>query len=281
MAASTYQSPWVRTIDLAQQWRRIRAWGRQPQRLRRLLAAYRTLLAAAPASIAYAFTLFVTWWTLRGTSDAFDRRLILSASTNLRNLQHDPIQVLVASAFWTEGGFPWSEILILLTFMALAERWLGSLRWILVVASGHICATLIVAVGIAHKVDKHLIPLRVTVAADVGPSYGISAMLAALAFRLRGPARWIWAAGLLLFYGAALWQGRTFTDYGHFFAVLIGFLIGGAAVVVSRRVLPLLRRSAPDRIGGRAGVDDGLVPLEEPDGGLDQARGDRPEHRHH
>ncbi|QLY29390.1 rhomboid-like protein [Nocardia huaxiensis] len=281
MAASTYQPPWVRTIDLAQEWHAIRDWWRHPQRIRRAVAAYRNLLAVAPASIAYAFTLFVTWWTLRGASDMVGRRLILSASTNLRNLQRDPIQVLVASAFWTDGGFPWSVILVMLTFMALAERWLGSLRWILVVATGHIGATLLVAVGLAHKVDQHLIPLRVTVATDVGPSYGISAMLAVLTFRLRGRARLAWAGGLLVFYGLALWDDRTFTDYGHLFALLIGFAVGAIAVTVSRRLLSLLRRrSAPDRVGGGAGTGGGPRPLEELDRGLDDARGDRTEHRH-
>ncbi|MEV6768645.1 rhomboid-like protein [Nocardia sp. NPDC051030] len=244
MSLATYEPPWLRTVDIGDEIRGLAAWWGRPQRLRRALAAYHDLLAVTPASIAYAFTLFVTWWTLRGASDIVGRRLILSASTNLRNMQRDPIQVLVASAFWTDGGFPWSHILILLTLMALAERWLGSLRWILVVACGHVGATWLTVLGIAHKMDKHLIPLRVALASDVGPSYGISAILGVLAFRLRGRARLIWAAGLLIYYAFEVWHGRTFTDYGHFFALVIGLLLGLIAVAASHRLVALQRRKA-------------------------------------
>lgn len=288
MASGTYQPPWLRTVDLGAELRGFGDWWRQPHRLRRAIAAYRDLLAGTPACIAYAFTLFVTWWTLRGANDLVGRRLIFSASTNLRNMQRDPIQVLVASAFWTDGGFPWGDILVLITLMALAERWLGSLRWILVVALGHVGATLITVVGIAHKLDKQLIPTRVAFASDVGPSYGISAMLAVLAFRLRGPARWLWGLGVLAWYAYGVWNGRTFTDYGHFFAVLIGFTVGAIAVALSHRLVTVRARSAAraaaasaaaDSAGDRVEVAAGT--LEELDGGLDDSRGDRSDHGHH
>lgn len=295
MALAGYQPPWLRTVDPGVELRALGDWWRHPQRLRRAVAAYRDLLAVAPASIAYAFTLFVTWWTLRGASDIVGRRLILSASTNLRNMQRDPIQVLVASAFWTDGGFPWGDILILLTLMALAERWLGSLRWILVVAVGHIGATLLTVLGISRGLDREVIPVRVAFASDVGPSYGISAMLAVLAFRVRGPARWLWACGLLVYYAYGVWSGRTFTDYGHFFALIIGFVTGAIAVRVSRRIAATVRRrcaesdrtpaplaetppadpgSESDRIRAGRGA------LDEPDSRLDKPGGDRPDDGH-
>ncbi|MGV9836370.1 rhomboid-like protein [Nocardia niigatensis] len=292
--AGTYQPPWLRTVDLREEVRSIDDWWRQPQRLRRAIQAYRDLLSVTPACIAYAFTLFITWWTLRGASDIVGRRLIFSASTNLRNMQKDPIQVLVASAFWTDGGFPWADILILVTLMALAERWLGSLRWILVVAIGHVGATVITVIGIAHKLDKQLIPTRVAFASDVGPSYGISAMMAALAFRLRGPARWVWALSMLVYYAYGVWHGRTFTDYGHFFALLIGFTVGAVAVALSHRLVAVRKRKATAKVvrvaanpagatGNSAGdgVDAAAVTLDEPDGRLDEARRDRAEHGHH
>ncbi|WP_040809911.1 rhomboid-like protein [Nocardia concava] len=294
MGLGTYQPPWLRTIDLGDEVHALRDWWERPHRLRRAVQAYRDLLAVTPACIAYAFTLFITWWTLRGASDIVGRRLIFSASTNLRNMQKDPIQVLVASAFWTDGGFPWGDILILITLMALAERWLGSLRWILVVAIGHVGATLITVLGIAHKIDKQLIPTRVAFASDVGPSYGISAMLAVLTFRLRGRARWGWAVCMLVWYAYGVYDGRTFTDYGHFFALLIGFTVGAIAVAISHRLVALQQRKAARNLGpaqpDSAGAipnsaGDGVVaspiPLDEPDRGLDDARHDRAEHGHH
>ncbi|MGW4246072.1 rhomboid-like protein [Nocardia sp. NPDC004722] len=301
MALATYEPPWLRTVDLGEQARALVVWWAQPHRLRRAVQAYRDLLAVTPACIAYAFTLFITWWTLRGASDIVGRRLIFSASTNLRNMQKDPIQVLLASAFWTDGGFPWGDILILVTLMALAERWLGSLRWIFVVAVGHVGATLITVLGIAHKIDKNLIPTRVAFASDVGPSYGISAMLAAITFRLRGPARWLWAACMLVWYAYGVYDSRTFTDYGHFFALIIGFTVGAIAVALSHRLVAVRARkaaraksaavmpasaAAPDSAGiepdsARDRVDAAAVALHQPDDGLHDTGRDRAEHRHH
>lgn len=275
MTSSWYRSPWTQTVDLGDALRHLRDWwgrGHKPERARR---AFHDHLAGAPASVSYAFTLFVTWWTLRGASDMTGRRIILSASTNLRNMQRDPIQVLVASAFWVDGDFPWEFIIMFLVVMAAAERWLGTLRWILVFAIGHVGATLLTVTGIAHAVDRHVIPLRVVMASDVGPSYGISAVLAALAYRLRGWQRWAWAGLLIAVYSAAMVDGRTFTDYGHILAMLIGFLVGGLAVLGSRRLERAVGRSARDRVG-----TDGTIPLDQPDHGLDEARRDRSENRH-
>ncbi len=225
-----YRSPWTRTIELEDGLRTVRTWWAGPARWYRAARAAHDHLAGAPASCAYAFTLFVTWWTLRGISDFAGHRLILSASTNLHNMRRDPVQVLVASAFWTEGGFPWTTILGFLILMAFAERWLGTVRWILVFAVGHVSSTLIVVTGISHAVDRGLIPLKVVVAADVGASYGFSAVLAALAYHLRGPARLVWIGALLGWFALGAWRGRTFTDYGHLTAVFIGLLTGLIAV---------------------------------------------------
>ncbi|MBF6135062.1 hypothetical protein IU501_18895 [Nocardia otitidiscaviarum] len=266
-----YRSPWTRTLDLADELRRWCSWWRRPHRPRRAVQAVRDHLAAAPASVCYAFTLFVTYWTLRGANEITDRHIIFSASTNLANMRRDPVQVLVASAFWVDGDFPWEFIITFLTVMAAAERWLGTLRWIGVFAIGHVGATLGTVTGIAYAVEHRLIPLRVALASDVGPSYGISAVLAALTFRLRGVPRLLWAGLLIIVYAGAAVRGRTFTDYGHVLAMTIGFLIAGSAVFATRR---LERESASHGLGA------GPVLLDEADGGFDQPGGDRPEYRH-
>nr|WP_246461007.1 rhomboid-like protein [Nocardia transvalensis] len=252
-----YHSPWLRTVDIAAATRTLRDWWRGPERIYRAGRAAHNYLAGAPASCAYAFTLFVTWWTLRGISDFAGHRLILSASTNLHNMRRDPVQVLVASAFWTEGGFPWTIVLGFLTVMAFAERWLGTVRWVLVFATGHVGATLITVTGIAYAVHHRLIPLKVAVVSDVGASYGFSAVLAALAFHLRGTARLVWAGALVAWYVLAAWHGRTFTDYGHLTAVLIGLLVGAIALTLSRR----LERRARRRW-------DSAAPIEQEESGL-------------
>ncbi|MBU3065949.1 hypothetical protein KO481_31065 [Nocardia sp. NEAU-G5] len=231
-----YRSPWTRTVDAGTALHGLREWWRGPERLTRALRALRDLLGDAPASCAYAFTLFVTWWTLRGISDFAGHRLILSQSTNLHNMRREPVQVLVASAFWTEGGFPWGTIIGFLIVMAFAERWLGTLRWIFVFAVGHVGATLIVVTGISYAVHHHLIPLKVVLATDVGSSYGFSAVLAVLAFHLRGATRVAWMLALVVWYGLGVWRGHTFTDYGHLTAVLLGFVLGAASLLISLRL---------------------------------------------
>ncbi|MEV5651721.1 rhomboid-like protein [Nocardia sp. NPDC052254] len=235
-ALNHYRSPWTRTIDIGTGRRSVLDWWHGPDRIYRAGRAVHDHLGGAPASCAYAFTLFVTWWTLRGVSDVAGHRLILSASTNLHNMRREPVQVLVASAFWTDGGFPWVIIIGFLTVMAFAERWLGTLRWIMVFVCGHVGASMIVVTGIAFAVHHHLIPLHIVVASDVGSSYGSTAVLAALAYHLRGTQRALWAAVLLGWFGFAAWHGRTFTDYGHLTALLLGFAVGAVAVALSRRL---------------------------------------------
>ncbi len=237
-----YSSPWTRTVDIQAELGVLRDWWHGPERISGALRAARHSLGGAPASCAYAFTLFVTWWTLRGISDHAGHKLILSQSTNLHNMRREPVQVLVASAFWTEGGFPWMTILEFLIVMAFAERWLGTVRWILVFAAGHVGATLIVVTGIAYAVHHRLIPLKVVEATDVGSSYGFSAVLAALAFHLPGLARIVWAVVLLVWFALGVWRGRTFTDYGHLTAVLIGFAVGAISLLLSRRLESLRDR---------------------------------------
>ncbi len=260
-ALNHYRSPWTRTIDIDTGRRNLLDWWHGPDRAYRAGRAVHDHLAGAPASCAYAFTLFVTWWTLRGVSDVAGHRLILSASTNLHNMRREPVQVLVASAFWTDGGFPWTIIIGFLTVMAFAERWLGTLRWIMAFACGHVGASMIVVTGIAYAVHHHLIPLHIVVASDVGSSYGSTAVLAALAYHLRGTPRALWSAGLLAWFGVAAWHGRTFTDYGHLTALLIGFAVGAIAVALSHR----LERARDQRANGSIGSPPVAASIPAPD----------------
>ncbi|MFQ6330191.1 rhomboid-like protein [Nocardia sp. CWNU-33] len=237
------RTPWTHTLDLDTEVRAAWAWISRPGLLRRIPPAVRHHLSAAPASTAYAFTLFVTWWTLRGVGGSVERRLIFSASTNLYNMQHNPIQVLVASAFWTEGEFPWVTIAEFLLLMAAAERWLGTGRWTLLFATGHIGATLLTVTAIDRLITRGIIPTRVAVAADVGTSYGFTAVLAAMAFLFRGKVRVAWIGLILVSLAAALVVGPTFTDYGHLCAALIGLLVGTVASTFWRRVERVRNRS--------------------------------------
>ncbi|MEV0246260.1 rhomboid-like protein [Nocardia sp. NPDC050712] len=241
-----YHSPWTRTVDLRTALRAAWAWLRAPRLLSRIYPALSHHLSHAPASTAYAFTLFVTWWTLRGLGPVEERKLIFSASTNLHNMRDNPIQVLVASAFWTEGNFPWVTIAEFLVLMALAERWLGTGRWILLFATGHIGATLLTVYGISRAIEHQMIPLRTAIVPDVGTSYGFVAVLTAMAFRFRGWVRLAWVATVLLVLLAAVISDRTFTAYGHLCAGLIGLF---AAALATAFWTAVERRRVAQRLG--------------------------------
>ncbi|UGT63453.1 rhomboid-like protein [Nocardia asteroides] len=228
-------APWLRTLDATDCVRAVTGWLRAPGLARRIGPALRAHFAGAPASTAYVFTLLVTWWTLRGLSPQAERALILSASTNLHNMRENPIQVLVASAFWTEGGFPYWVLPQFLVVTAFAERRLGTARWIALFAVGHVGATLLTVTAISYGIDHGVIPYRVAVAADVGSSYGATAIMAAMSFLFRGGLRLVWAGTLVAVLAAAYWIGPTFTDYGHLCAAGIGLVAGAAGSAFQRR----------------------------------------------
>ena len=96
------------------------------------------------------FTLGVTTLSLVDAAPGLTDRLLLTESTNVHNLAHDPLRVLGASAFWVGGTrLPWKVGVRFLLVTAPAERWLGTGRWLLAFAAGHVGATLVTVSGIA------------------------------------------------------------------------------------------------------------------------------------
>ncbi|WP_345347580.1 rhomboid-like protein [Rhodococcus olei] len=196
----------------------------QTVRIRSRWSRVRDHFGRAPVSLVFVFALVVTWWSLRGTDRRTLHRLVVGASTNLHNMTHDPIQVLVVSAFWQDGtSFPWMSVAEFLVVMVAAERWLGSGRWVLVFVGGHVGATLITVAGVAWALDHDLLPAKFAGTVDVGASYGFWAVTALFAFRFTRRAwRW-WSVTMIVgFLAVMAWHGKTFTDYGHLAAVLIG-----------------------------------------------------------
>jgi hypothetical protein len=190
----------------------------------------------------YLVVLLVTWWTLRGASARLDHRLILSASTNVTNMRHDPVQVLISSAFWPDStAVPWQMVIEFLIVMVAAERWLGTRRLVAVFAAGHIGATLLTFAGIVYGLDQGLLPVEVAKASDVGTSYGLYAVAALLVFRF--PPRWrlLSASALTTYLVFSAWNEPTFTAFGHLAAITIGF---AAYPVIANTIKSAPRRSA-------------------------------------
>jgi hypothetical protein len=186
-------------------------------------AALKGALRAAPASAAYLLVLAATTIALSLASDRTDDRILDDLSTNLHQLGHQPVRVLVGSALWTGG---WLELAIwtavLIAIAAPVERRLGWRRTAAVFAAGHVGATLLVAAGLWVGLRLDAFDPAVERARDVGASYGLLAVCAVATYliapRRRLPYVAVLGASVLL--AAAFWH--TFTDFGHLSAFAIG-----------------------------------------------------------
>ena len=98
--------------------------------------------------------------------------VIAQASTNLHNLAHGHLATLLDSAFVTDAGPMYFWLPCLVCLLALAELIWRSGRLAIVFVTGHIGATLLVAVGLTAAIEFGWLPMSVSRASDVGVSYG-------------------------------------------------------------------------------------------------------------
>ncbi len=225
---------------------------------------------SAPGTYTYLCALAVTSWSLHGVNPHLADELIRSQSTNLDNLTDRPLQVLIASAFWTTGSaIPWQLLLRFTLVMAPVERRLGTRRTIAVFAAGHVIATVLVVAGVDIGMRYDLLDLSLAHASDVGVSYGLFAVAGALTWLLV-PGRWriVWVAALLAVITAGTAGGVTFTDIGHYLSLLIGLStaplvrywqrkpsarapLGGSPVRISLDAIPRVARRRDRRVAKR------------------------------
>ncbi|MFI7238733.1 rhomboid-like protein [Streptomyces cyaneofuscatus] len=187
------------------------------------LTAVRHWIATAPGTYIWLAVLFVTTVVLHRMSPAFEDEFLRDRSTNLHELSQNPVRVLISSAFWIDGG-RWLPYAVLFTvFHATAEHWLGTLRWLAVAVAAHVVATLVSEGVLAWAIRQDHAPQSAADARDIGVSYALAGVIAALTYRVPPPWPYVYAFAVLVFYGIPLVaDGRTFTDVGHFTAVLTG-----------------------------------------------------------
>jgi membrane associated rhomboid family serine protease len=180
-------------------------------------------LSSVPATSAYLLALVATTAVLSSSSAQDDDQLLLSVSTNLHQLTHDPVRVLVASAFWTSG---WWELalwtVLFAVILAPVERRLGWRRTTLTFAAGHLGATLIIAAGLWIGIQLGAGDPADVVARDVGASYGFFAVAALAGYLLAPRNRISYLAAIIGYVVATAALFHTFTDFGHLAAVAIG-----------------------------------------------------------
>src|ERR1700749_1698230 len=152
-------------------------------------------------------------------------QVIAQASTNLHNLARGHLATLFGSAFITDAGPMYFWLPCLVCLLALAELIWRSGRLAIVFVTGHIGATLLVAIGLTAAIEFGWLPLSVSRARDVGGSYGAVAVLGPLTPAI--PQRWrpAWIGWWLPVGIAAAALGDDFTDVGHAIALVLGMLV--------------------------------------------------------
>ncbi|MFF4550452.1 rhomboid-like protein [Streptomyces sp. NPDC001435] len=177
---------------------------------------------SAPGTYVWLLVLFISTVALHHMSPAFEQDFLRQRSTNIHELSQNPVRVLITSAMWIDGGH-WVPYAILYSvFHAQAERWIGTARWLAVCVTAHVFATLISEGALLKAVRDGIAPHSAVNTLDIGVSYALAGVVGLLTYRLAVPWRQLYLLGVLVFYGIPLYTDRTFTDFGHFVAVLIG-----------------------------------------------------------
>ncbi|MEU9033599.1 rhomboid-like protein [Streptomyces sp. NPDC048352] len=185
----------------------------------------RSWIRSSPGTHIWLLIVAVTSLVVAIAPDRLDHLLLHRSSSNLHQLVKYPVRALLSSAFWIENpaSLPLYAVLFEL-FHAPVERWLGTLRWLLIVATAHVVATLVSQKVLLMAIEDHRAPHSMTHVVDIGVSYGLAAAVGVLTYRLRSPWRWFYLVGAVAFFGLPLFTGGTFTDLGHAISLAVGLL---------------------------------------------------------
>ena len=193
---------------------------------------------------------------------AAQARLIAWASTNVANLEHEPVGPLLLSALVTPGYFAVWPVLIALAVFG-ANRALGSARTALVCLAGHVIGSLVSEGVVAYRVDAGQLSAANRYLIDVGPSYVVvSAVVIALACGT-WLARTLAAVDLVvLVFPGHIFGGLSQLDVsavGHLTAMLTA--AAATALILIRR-----NRKSGDRRSGGHVADGHADQVGDPDG---------------
>ncbi|MFF1376451.1 rhomboid-like protein [Streptomyces sp. NPDC058308] len=208
-------------------------------------AAVTSYIRSAPGTYIWLAALFVTAVAMHHMSPEFEAEFLRQRSTNIHELSRNPVRVLISSAFWIDGGGWLSYAVLYTVFHASAERGLGTRRWLAVAALSHALATLVSEGVLALAVHHGAAPRSAVNTLDVGVSYALAGVVAVLTYRVPAPWRYGYLLVVLAVYGTPLITGRTFTDLGHFTAVLIGLACYPLTRGAAHRPRERVRKSPP------------------------------------
>lgn len=200
----------------------VRARGRTAELARAVGSSAWRYVRSAPGTFVWLVILLFNTLLLERVSPSVAHHILERRSTNLHHLEVSPVRVLITSALWIASGGWWFYFLLYNVFHAPAERWLGTLRWLGIALSAHVGATYLSEGALYWAIQHRLAPHKAYYTLDYGVSYALAGIIAVLTYALVRPWRYVYVAGVLVFYGYGLLHARDFTSAGHFAAVLIG-----------------------------------------------------------
>ncbi|GAA4250874.1 hypothetical protein GCM10022255_041280 [Dactylosporangium darangshiense] len=184
-------------------------------------------LARVRVAPLYVLTLIVINVVLNHAVSAETRsQIVLANSTNVDNLQHHRIWTLVTSAFVLDERVGVGAMIPLLLLLSVAEVLWGWRRLLVVFFLSNAVASCLVYGLLLVGVQGNWLGGAVTMASDVGTSYGSHAVGGALALTLPVRARRLLVPLAVVVVVVPLLNGASFTDIGHLLAVLLGFVAG-------------------------------------------------------
>jgi hypothetical protein len=193
----------------------------------RYAVAWLYLAAVCAAEIAYALL-----------SPSSRAAVFRSTSTNVYNLEHDPVGTLIASAFFSQGSLlAWPALIALALFGA--NHALGNWRTAVTCAAAHLVGTLVSEGIVGYRVSHGALPPVNRYLVDVGMSYVVvSAIAVALLY-----GGWLARAAaaldlLLLIFVGHIFAGLSQLEVsavGHVIALVVGAVLGTFLIRQRRR----------------------------------------------
>jgi membrane associated rhomboid family serine protease len=162
------------------------------------------------------------------------------ASTNVANLEHEPVGPLVLSAFIGPGYLlVWPVVIALALFPA--NRALGNARTALICVAGHVIGTVVSEGIVAYRVDAGQLPVADRHLTDVGPSYVVVSALVITAIC----GTWLERTVALLIFAALVFGGHIFSGLSHLDVAAVGHLTAIITAAVLTMILARRGRPAP------------------------------------
>ncbi|MCG2800856.1 MAG: hypothetical protein L6311_02025 [Cellulomonas sp.] len=193
-------------------------------RPRRLAAELVDLVRHAPGTMVWLAILALTAITTSRMSPAHLERMLGHRSTNLANLAHNPLRVLITSLMVFDGGTWFGYAVLFLVFHAPVERRLGTRRWLTIALGAHVLATYVSQGFVAVGIKAGWASPVVARALDYGVSYSLAGVQGVATYLLPHRWRWPYAAVMCAVYLVPFGvEGITFTSIGHLTALAIGF----------------------------------------------------------